>query len=109
MAIDHARPGEVIDLRAPGTGLKDARTTAIVKSRHFETIRLIVHGRAEIPAHQVAGDVILHCLEGRVLVGVAGSGLDLPAGHWVHLDGGALYSVKGIEDSVLLLTIIFRS
>jgi quercetin dioxygenase-like cupin family protein len=32
----------------------------------------------------------------------------LNAGEWVYLDGGEPHSVKGIEDSSLLLTILFE-
>lgn len=50
---------------------------------------------------------MLHCLEGRVLLCLSESTLELHAGQWVYLDGGASHSVKGIVDSCLLLTILF--
>lgn len=42
---------EGIDLRLLGSGLKDARATAIVKSELFEAVRLVVHTGAEIRCH----------------------------------------------------------
>ena len=69
-------------------------------------MRLIVHAGTEIDAHQVPGPIMLHCLEGRVLLGLAESTLELSAGQ--NLDGGKKHSVRGVEDSSLLLTILFE-
>ena len=107
MAIHHAKAGEIIDLQPLGPALKDAKTTAIVKSETFEAVRLIVHAGANIAAHQVRGAIMLHCLEGRVRLGLSNSALELSAGQWMYLEGGASHSVTGIEDSSLLLTILF--
>lgn len=107
MALHHAKPGETVDLRPLGRALKDAKTAAIIKADSFEAIRLVVLAGAEIPSHDVAGNITLHCLEGRVALGLDGASVELGAGDWIYLDGGAPHSVKGIEDSSLLLTILF--
>ena len=108
MALHHAKPGEVVDLRPLGGGLRDARTTAIVKSRTFEVVRLVVPAGAEISPHKVPGAITLHCLEGRAVLGLASSEIELKAGEWLYLDGGEAHSVKGLEESCLLLTILFE-
>lgn len=107
MALKHAKAGEVVDLRPLGSGLKGAKTAAIVKTERFEAVRLVVPAGTEIPPHEVAGNLTLHCLEGRVSLGLAGAAVELAAGDWVYLDGGETHSVKGIEDASLLLTILF--
>jgi quercetin dioxygenase-like cupin family protein len=107
MAIHHAAAGEVVDLHPLGEALREARTIAIVKSDAFEVIRLIVHAGKEIEPHKVPGPIMLHCLEGRVALGLADRSLELSAGQWIYLDGGAEHSVKGVEDSSLVLTILF--
>jgi quercetin dioxygenase-like cupin family protein len=107
MAIHHASAGEIVDLRPLGAGLKSARTSAIVKTETFEVVRLIVHAGANIAPHKVGGAIMLHCLEGRVLVSLPASALELSAGEWIYLEGGVRHAVKGIEDSSLLLTILF--
>jgi hypothetical protein len=48
-------------------------------------------------------------LEGRALLGLPAATIELSAGQWVFLEGGEPHSVKGVEDSSLLLTIIFPS
>jgi quercetin dioxygenase-like cupin family protein len=107
MALKHAKAGEVVDLRPLGDKLKDARTAAIIKEKSFEAVRLIVPAGREIPSHQVSGNITLHCLEGRISLGLTESEIELSAGDWVYLGSGEPHLVKGIEDSSLLLTILF--
>ena len=106
MALKHAKPGEVVDLRPLGDKLNDAKTAAIVKEASFEAVRLIVPVGREIPSHRVPGNITLHCLEGRVSLGLKDSEIQLSAGDWVYLAGGEAHSVRGIEDWSLLLTIL---
>jgi quercetin dioxygenase-like cupin family protein len=107
MAIHHAKSGEVVDLRPLGADLKDATTKALVKSGAFEAVRLVVKGGRKIAEHKVPGPITLHCLEGHVRLGLPDSVLDLAAGDWTYLDGNTSHSVMGVEDSSLLLTILF--
>jgi quercetin dioxygenase-like cupin family protein len=107
MAMPHAAAGDVVDLRPLGSGLKQARTTAIIKTKAFEAVRLIVHEGATIASHQVPGPIMLHCLEGQVLLGLSGADVELSAGQWICLDGGERHSLRGVQDSSLLLTILF--
>jgi quercetin dioxygenase-like cupin family protein len=105
MALKHALPGEIVDLRPLGSALASATTSALVKSDRFEAVRLIVRAGTTIPSHQVPGHVTLHCLEGRVALGPLGA--EMFAGDWLYLDRGEPHSVRGIEDASLLLTILF--
>jgi hypothetical protein len=65
MAQLHAKAEEVVDLGPLGRRLADTKTTALIKTEHFEAIRLIVRADPEIPSHEVAGNIMLHCLEGQ--------------------------------------------
>jgi quercetin dioxygenase-like cupin family protein len=107
MALKHAKAGEVVDLRPLGDKLKATKTRAIIKSEHFEAIRLIVHTGSTIPTHEVAGNVILHCLEGHLRIGLGDGDFDLKEGEWVFLDRCEDYSIYGVEDSCVLMTILF--
>lgn len=42
MALSHANAGQIVDLQPLGAGLKQARTSAIVKSELFDVVRLVV-------------------------------------------------------------------
>ena len=105
MALPHAKPGEVVALRPLGPALAAAGTAALVKSDRFEAVRLIVRAGSTIPSHQVPGYLTLHCLEGRVALGP--SETELGVGDWLYLERREPHSVRGIEDSSLLLTIFF--
>lgn len=109
MATHRASPAETFDLAPLGAGLKSARTIAIVKSEMFEAVRLIVHAGVDIKTHTVEGPVTLHCLEGRALLSLPDTVRELSGGQWLYLEGGVPHSIKGIEDTSLLLTILFPS
>lgn len=49
---------------------------------------------------------MLHCLEGRVKLGLTESALELSAHQWIYFEGGTIHSVTGIEESSLLFTIL---
>ena len=106
MALKHANAAEVVDLLWEGEQ-QPRKTAAIVKSSHFEAVRLVVSAGTEIPPHQVNGPITLQCLSGRAILGVEGKELELRAGQWIYLEGGVRHWVRGIEDAVLLLTIVF--
>jgi quercetin dioxygenase-like cupin family protein len=107
MAIPHAQPGEVIDVRPLGHALAGARTTALIKSESLEVIRLVVPKGKEIPTHETRGEVTVHCLEGRVAFTTGGVTHELGAGHLLYLQGEQPHSVLGIDDASLLVTITF--
>jgi hypothetical protein len=48
----------------------------------------------------------MHCLEGRVACTALGKTIMLEAGALIDLPAGKPYSIQGIEDASLLLTIL---
>lgn len=104
MAHSHANPAEVIDLNTFG----EDKSTALVKEKKFEVIRLPVEAGKSIPEHKVDGPITVQCLSGKCTFFVGTEPRELAPGSWLHLTGGALHSVKGgDETSVLLVTILF--
>ncbi|RYM10735.1 cupin domain-containing protein [Sphingobium cupriresistens] len=103
MALHHASSGEVIDLAASAD---QPGTRAIVKTDRFEAIRLALGQGDTIPAHRLASQITLHCLEGSVSVKVAGGMLTLGTGQWVFFDENAVHGIDAVTDSVLLITIM---
>ncbi|MBX3560916.1 MAG: cupin domain-containing protein [Sphingomonas sp.] len=106
MALHHAVAGEVVDLRPLGASLADATTAALAKTEQFEAVRLVLPRGKTIPRHAVSGQITLFCLEGRVILH-AGREIELGAGQWVYLERGAPHAVEAVEESALLLTIMF--
>jgi len=106
MARPHAKPGEVVDVGLFGPSLGSAETTTLVKAKDIEVIRLIVPAGKEISEHKAKGEIILHCLEGRVAFTALGKTRTIEPGKLLYLPKGEPHSVKGLEDSSLLLTIL---
>ena len=55
MAIPHAKPGEVVDVRPLGSALASAQTQTLVRAEQVEVIRLVVPAGKEIEEHQGQG------------------------------------------------------
>lgn len=100
MAIQHAQPGDVIQLNQD-----KSLTTTLLKTDRVQLIRLVVAAGKEIPEHSAPGDLIMQCLEGAVSVTGGGKTHQLRAGEAICFEAHAPHSVQGIEDAVLLLTL----
>lgn len=110
MALHHASPGEVVDLglhaNSPVQTSDHPGTRAIVKTDRFEAIRLVLAQGESIPAHEVASEITLHCLEGAVSVSLADQTLALHTGQWVYFDENSVHGIDADADAVLLMTIM---
>lgn len=85
-----------------------ARTTTLVKTKTQEIIRLVVLSGKDIPEHQVHGEIMVQCLEGRVTFTQGDTRHYLEEGQLLYLAGEETHSLHGIEDASLLLTILPR-
>jgi quercetin dioxygenase-like cupin family protein len=103
----HAFPGVPFDLRPEGASLAEALTFPLVKEETFEAIRMVIRKGHEMPAHQTEGAITVYCLDGRIAFTARGQTHDLKPGHWLFLLGNEPHSLRGIEDSSFLLTILF--
>jgi quercetin dioxygenase-like cupin family protein len=109
MAIPHAYPGTPVDLRPLGEDLAKTETTALVKNDAFEAIRLVLRRGQEVcHDHEVAGTITVYCIEGQVALTVGGVTHDLAPGHWLYLMRHDPHTLRAIEDSSVLLTVMFR-
>ena len=105
MSIQHAEPGEIIQLSL-GATLGSSKTTTLAKTADLELIRLVLPAGKEIPTHKTSGEITVQCLEGRVAFSTDSQTQELTAGQLLYLAAGKPHSVKGIEDSALLVTIL---
>ena len=106
MAIPHAKPGQVINVRLLGTAWASAQTNTLIRTPDVEVIRLIVPSGKEIHEHKAKGDIVVQCLEGTVAFTFAGQTENLVSGDLFFLNVGEPHSVRGIEDSSILLTVL---
>lgn len=108
MAIPHAKPGEVIDVRPLETRLKERVTTTLIKTNALEVLRLIIPAGTEIAPHQVPGEITVQCLEGQVVFDAGGTTRELAAGDLLFLDGGTSHALRAVKDSSVLVTILLH-
>ena len=108
MAIPHAKPAEVIDIRPLGTKIDGTRTSTLVKTDSLEVIRLVLLAGKEIKPHQVPGEITVFCLEGNVVFQAGDSEFELTAGELTYLAGSVEHALRAIKDSSLLVTILLH-
>ena len=108
MAIPHAKPGEVVDVRPLGAALTKTITQTIVKTDDLEVIRIVLPAGNDLPPHQVPGEITVQCLEGKVTFRVGEVDRELTAGKMLYLEGGSKHSLRASENSSLLVTILLK-
>jgi quercetin dioxygenase-like cupin family protein len=107
MALQHAAQGEVIDVRPYGAALGEVRSIALFKSQDLEVIRLVFPAGHHMPAHKVAGEVTIQCIEGAVQVHSDGApARELPAGHLMFVARGVTHALTASVASSVLVTIV---
>ena len=109
MAIPHAAPGEVIDVRPLGEAIESAQTRTLFKTNAMEVIRLVLRKGKEIATHSAPGEITVHCLEGTVAFKSPGKSCDLKTGTMLYLAAGEPHSVQAAENATLLVTILLPS
>lgn len=107
MAIPHAQPGELIDVRPLQNALGSTKTRTLAKTEYAEIIRLILPRGKELATHRAPGQLVVQCLEGRVIFTAMEKQLDMTPGSLLYLPANEPHSVRAEEDSSLLLTILF--
>lgn len=108
MAIHHAAPAEVFDVRPLGTALKDSKTAVLVKTDTLEVIRVVLPAGKQLPPHRVEGEISVQCLEGRIAFDADGTEHEMAQGQMLYLAGGATHALRGLVDSSVLVTILLR-
>jgi len=100
------KPGETVDVRRLGAAPGTTRKALLVKTVNVEIIHVVVPAGGTIPTHEAQGEVILHCLEGRVSLAALGKTHELKAGQLFYFCTNEPFSIQGVEQTSLLVTII---
>lgn len=108
MALNHLSSGEPIDVGPLGPNLANSRTSALFKADDLEVMRLVLPAGKSLPPHSVAGEITIHCIEGRIEVAAHGRQRELRAGQLMYLAGGTSHAVTALEDASALVTIALR-
>lgn len=107
MAIPHAQPGEPIDVSPLGAALAATQTHTLIRSPAAELVRMVLPAGKELKEHRAPGEIIVQCLEGRVVFTTMGKSEELTAGRLLLLPAGEPHAVRASENSSFLLTILF--
>lgn len=109
MALPHAHPLDVIDVRPLGAGLHAAVTTSLLKTQALQLLHLVLPAGHGLPDHSVPGAITVQCLEGETVLTTPSRTCNLGAGQLVALDGGERHALKATTDSTLLVTILLHT
>jgi quercetin dioxygenase-like cupin family protein len=109
MATHHAEAGEVVDLATWANDLRVEKSKVIKKTTGLELARLVIEAGADMhPADycSVDGAVVIHCIEGEIIVKTLAAEKSVKQGQLVYLDGDTEHALAGVMKSVVLLTIV---
>lgn len=108
MALVHALPLQVINVRPLAEGLHDVKSHSLLKTDKLQLMRVVLLAGQSMPEHHVSGDITLQCLEGEVLVNTPKNSCPLVAGELIAVPAQEPHSVRAISDASLLLTILLH-
>jgi quercetin dioxygenase-like cupin family protein len=100
------KPGIIVRLPALSTPVATEQLTTLVKTTQVEILQLLMPQGSSIPAHEAEGELVVHCLTGFIAIEVLDARHELDANQLLYLDKAAHFSITGLADSVVLLTII---
>ncbi|EGF24389.1 cupin domain-containing protein [Rhodopirellula baltica] len=106
MAILHASPGTVIDVRPLKEQIFNAKTQVLVKTDALEVIRLVLPAGKTISEHQAPSEITFQVLEGTVQFTCHGKPHELSAGEMLFLGSREPHTVIAVADSTVLLTML---
>jgi quercetin dioxygenase-like cupin family protein len=102
MALPHAQPLDIIDLRPLGAELAPTLSHSLLRTDRLQLMRIVLLVGQGLPPHHQAGEVCLHCIEGQVAVSTSAGDKVLLPGHALVLPAGELHALKADQDSSLL-------
>ena len=101
-----AAPGDIVDLRPFATPPETNQQFVLVKSKDVEIIQLFLPAGSKIPLHEAEGEMVLQCLEGRIVLHVLGKPHELKTGQLLYLSLNEPFSIQGLEHSSVLVTVM---
>jgi quercetin dioxygenase-like cupin family protein len=106
MATHHAAPGEIVDLARWADDLPNEKTKVIIKTAKIELARLVIPKGKEYPNHDISGPIVVQCIQGKIEFTAMRATQELHSGQLLYLMPDEPYSLKAVEDAVILLTIL---
>jgi len=108
MAIPHAAPNEIIDVRPLGREISEQDSELLIRTEHLQVFRYALPAGKSIQEHTAAGMMIVQCIEGAVAFTALGRTQTLAAGDMLYLADAAPHALEALADSSLLVTILLH-
>ena len=108
MAIQHAAPGDLIDVRPLGEKLSQRDSETLIRTDHLEVFRYVLPAGKVVHEHAASGWMIIQCLEGVVEFEALGRVQELVAGTMLYLSDREPHALKAREQSSLLVTVLLH-
>lgn len=106
MALHHAEPGEIINVRPLGEELGNSKSATLLRSEHLQVFRVVLCKDEVFSDHAVPGEITVQCLEGLIEFHIGDDNvLQLAAGDLLYLNGEQPHALKALEDASVLVTI----
>jgi quercetin dioxygenase-like cupin family protein len=109
MALEHALPGQAVDVQPLGGDLSTQRTIALFKSEDLEVMRLVLLAGKSLPPHKVPGEITVQCIEGSLNVTTERACHVLRAGQLLYLSANVVHGVTALEDASALVTVALKA
>jgi len=109
VATHHAVSGELVDLKSWANDLEVEKSKVITKTKGLELARLVVDAGVDMHHSKfcsVNGASVFHCIEGHVTLKTVHKEISLKQGQLVFLEAGVEHALIGVDNSVVLLTIV---
>ena len=95
------RPNEPLDVRLRAETASE--TAVLLRGDHAELTRLVIPAGHHNPTYAAAGPVLMHCVDGRVVIRTGQAERELVAGSLMLMPEGQPHSVRAAEPSALLI------
>ena len=109
MATHHAASGEIVDLKSWADDLEVEISKVITKTKGLELARLVIDAGVDMHHSKfcsVDGATVFHCIEGKIMIKTRDDETCLRQGQLVFLEAGVEHSLIGVENSIVLFTIV---
>lgn len=108
MALPHAQPLDIIDLRPLGSGLAPTRSHSLLRTDRLQLMRMVLLAGQGLPPHHQQGEVCLLCIEGLATVSTSAGDKVLQPGYALVLPPGEPHAIKAEQDSSLLALMLLH-
>ncbi len=101
-----SQPGDAISIRPTAAAHGPIKPTVLIKADHVRVVRFMFSAGDELAEHTTPGDLVVQCLQGEVDFTAQGRTQTLRPDQLLYLPAKVPHSVKALDDSLLLLTIV---